>query len=112
LLHNFKLADYVSRTIFKDFTFNARLVSYLMSNNVCERQIRRITKYRNNSFFVGSPEAGEDFARLQSLFANIKNHALDAMTYISDLFRRIKNTAVEDMENLLAHKRQPDCLAK
>ena len=83
-----------------------------MSNNVCERQIRRITKYRNNSFFVGSPEAGEDCARLQSLFANIKNHALDAMAYISDLFRRIKNTAVEDMENLLAHKWQPDCLAK
>ena len=112
MLHNFKLADYVSRTIFKDFTFNARLVPYLMSNNVCERQIRRITKYRNNSFFVGSPEAGEDCARLQSLFANIKNHALDAMTYISDLFRRIKNTAVDDMENLLAHKWQPDCLAK
>lgn len=26
-----------------------------LSNNVCERQIRRIAKYRNNSYFVGSP---------------------------------------------------------
>lgn len=27
-----------------------------LSNNVCERRIRRIAKYRNNSYFVGSPE--------------------------------------------------------
>ena len=25
-----------------------------LSNNICERQIRRIAKYRNNSFFVGA----------------------------------------------------------
>lgn len=78
-----------------------------LSNNVCERQIRRITKYRNNSFFVGSPEAGVDFARLQSLFANIKNHTLNGMEYICDIFRRIKDTSEEEMENLLAHKWQP-----
>lgn len=78
-----------------------------LSDNVCERQIRRITKYRNNSFFVGSPEAGMDFARLQSLFANIKNHTLNGMEYICDIFRRIKDTSEEEMENLLAHKWQP-----
>ena len=37
-----------------------------LSNNVCERQIRRIAKYRNNSYFVGSPESGVRFARLMS----------------------------------------------
>ena len=36
-----------------------------------ERQIRRIAKCRNNSFFVGSPAAGVRFARLMSVFANI-----------------------------------------
>jgi len=33
-------------------------------DNASERQIRRIAKYRNNSYFVGSPEAGVRFARL------------------------------------------------
>ncbi len=34
-----------------------------LSNNCCERQIRRIAKYRNNSFLVGNSEAGVRFAR-------------------------------------------------
>ena len=47
-----------------------------LSNNVCERQIRRIAKYRNNSYFVGSLESGVRFARLMSHFANIRKHNL------------------------------------
>ena len=47
-----------------------------LSNNVCERQIRRIAKYRNNSYYVDSPEVGVGFARLMSHFANISNHNL------------------------------------
>ncbi|WP_421728604.1 IS66 family transposase [Bacteroides salyersiae] len=35
-----------------------------LSNNVYERQICRIAKYCNNSFFVGSPELGRHFACL------------------------------------------------
>ena len=49
-----------------------------LSNNICERQIRRIAKYRNNSFFVGSPEAG------------------------------IKTTSKEKIVGLLAHRWQPE----
>ncbi|WP_165157784.1 IS66 family transposase [Parabacteroides sp. ZJ-118] len=78
-----------------------------LSNNCCERQIRRIAKYRNNSFFVGSPEAGVRFARLQSVFANIRNHKLNAVQYLCDVFRRIKKTAKEELVNLLPHKWQP-----
>lgn len=37
-----------------------------LSNNCCEKQIRRIAKYRNNSLFVGSLAADKRFARLQS----------------------------------------------
>ena len=78
-----------------------------LSNNICERQIRRIAKYRNNSFFVGSPEAGVRFARLMSVFANIRNHKLDPVEYLCDVFRRIKTTSKEKLVGLLAHRWQP-----
>ena len=83
------------------------------SNNCCERQIRRIAKYRNNSFFVGSPEAGQRFARLQSVFGNIRNHKLIPQIYLCDVFRKIKNIATgakEEMVNLLAHRWQSGLL--
>ena len=78
-----------------------------LSNNICERQIRRIAKYRNNSFFVGSPKAGVRFARLMSVFANIRSHKLDPVEYLCDVFRRINKTPKENYVNLLAHKWQP-----
>ena len=82
-----------------------------LSNNVCERQIRRIAKYRNNSYFVGSPEAGVRFARLMSHFANIRKHNLEPVEYFCDVFRRIKNTAKDKLVDLLAHKWQPATVA-
>ena len=77
------------------------------SNNRCERQIRRLAKYRNNSFFTGSPQAAKRLARLLSHFANCKDHHLDSFTYLCDVFRRINNTAKEELVNLLEHKCQP-----
>lgn len=77
-----------------------------LSNNVCERQIRRIAKYRNNSYFVGSPESGVRFARLMSHFANIRKHNLDTVEYLCDVFRRIKKTAKDKLVDLLAHRWQ------
>lgn len=77
-----------------------------LSNNVCERQIRRIAKYRNNSYFVGSPESGVCFARLMSHFANIRRHNLDPVEYLCDVFRRIKKTAKDKLVDLLAHRWQ------
>ena len=77
------------------------------SNNRCERQIRRLAKYRNNSFFTGSPEAAKRLARLLSHFANCKDHRIDSFTYLCDVFRRIGKTAKEDLVNLLEHKWQP-----
>lgn len=77
-----------------------------LSNNVCERQIRRIAKYRNNSYFVGSPESGVRFARLMSHFANIRKHNLDPVEYLCDVFRRIKKTTKNKLVDLLAHRWQ------
>lgn len=71
-----------------------------------ERQIRRIAKYRNNSYFVGSPESGVRFARLMSHFANIRKHNLDPVEYLCDVFRRIKKTAKDKFVDLLAHRWQ------
>ena len=42
------------------------------SNNSVEREIRRLAKYRNNSFFVGSPDGGIRLARTLTIFANCK----------------------------------------
>ena len=78
-----------------------------LSNNICERQIRRIAKYRNNSYFVCSPESGVRFARLMSHFANIGKHNLDPVEYLSDVFRRIKTTAKDKLVDLLEHRWQP-----
>ena len=77
------------------------------SNNSCERQIRRIAKYRNNSFTVGSPEAAVRFARMMSVFANIRQHKLEPIAYLKDVLRRIKDTAKESMAYLLPHKWEP-----
>ena len=71
-----------------------------------EVMIRRIAKYRNNSYFVGSPESGVRFARLMSHFANIRKHNLDPVEYLCDVFRRIKKTAKDKLVDLLAHRWQ------
>lgn len=71
-----------------------------------ERQIRRIAKYRNNSYFVGSLESGMCFARLMSHFANIRKHNLESVDYLCDVFRRIKKAAKDKLADLLAHRWQ------
>ena len=68
---------------------------------------KMFTWHANNSFFVGSPEAGVRFVRLMSVFANIRNHNLDSVEYLCDVFRRIKNTANDKLVELLAHRWQP-----
>ena len=73
----------------------------------CDRQIRRLAKYKNNSFFTGSPEAAKSLARLLSHFANCKDHHIDSFTYLCDVFRRIKKTAKEYLVNLPERKWVP-----
>ena len=77
------------------------------SNNSVEREIRRLAKYRNNSFFVGSPDGGVRLARTLTIFANCKAYNIDPYKYLCDVFRRIKSTAKDEIVNLVAHKWQP-----
>lgn len=81
-----------------------------LSNNACERQIRRIAKYRNNNFFVGSPDLGRRFARLQSVFTNICNHKLAPQQYLCDIFRRIKNAVKDELVYFFLNKWQPQAI--
>ena len=48
-----------------------------------------------------------DVTLLMSIFANIRNHKLDPVKYLCDVFRRIKNTANDKLVELLVHKWQP-----
>ena len=77
------------------------------SNNSVEREIRRLAKYRNNSFYVGSPKGGARLARTLTIFANCKAYNIDPYKYLCDVFRRIKNTAKDQLVNLVAHRWQP-----
>ncbi len=78
-----------------------------LDNNACERTIRAIAKYRNNSFFVGSPEGGIRMARMKSIFANCRAHGVNSYDYLCDVFRRIGTTSKEGMFDLLVHRWQP-----
>ncbi len=82
-----------------------------LDNNACERTIRAIAKYRNNSFFVGSPEGGVRMARMKSLFANCRAHGVNSYAYLCDVFRRIGTTYKEGMFDLLVHRWQPQTVS-
>ena len=77
-----------------------------------ERQIRRIAKYRNNSYFVGSPESGVRFARLMSHFANIRKHNLDPVEYLCDVFCRIVYTNLKVYHFLIKKCTTPNRLQR
>lgn len=76
----------------------------LLSNNVCEQQMRRIAIYRNNSFFVGSIESAKRFARLCSLVQCAKLCKKNSTRYIEDLLNKIGNTVKDEYVNLLANR--------
>lgn len=50
---------------------------------------------------------GFDLQDFNLFFANIRNHKLNAVSYLCDVFRRIKKTTKEELVNLLPHKWQP-----
>ena len=77
------------------------------SNNVCERKIRSVAKYRNNSFFVGSVDSAKRFARIMSLVSSCKGCGVDVYEYLCEVFRRIDSTSEDEMVNLLPHKWPP-----
>ena len=68
---------------------------------------RRRGSVTTRCFFVGSPQGGVRLARTLTIFANCKAYNIDPYKYLCDVFRRIKNTAKDQLVNLVAHKWQP-----
>lgn len=50
---------------------------------------------------------GVRLARTLTTFANCKAYNIDPYKYLCDVFRRIKNTAKDELVNLVAHRWQP-----
>jgi transposase len=60
-----------------------------VDNNTVERAIRPIPLGRKNALFAGSDAGGERWAILASLINLTKPHAIDPLTYLSDVLDRI-----------------------
>lgn len=60
-----------------------------VDNNTVERAIRPIPLGRKNALFAGSDAGGERWAILASLINTAKLHAIDPLTYLSDVLDQI-----------------------
>jgi transposase len=60
-----------------------------VDNNTVERAIRPIPLGRKNALFAGSDAGGQRWAILASLINSAKLHAIDPLTYLSDVLDRI-----------------------
>jgi hypothetical protein len=58
-----------------------------LTNNACERALRKIVARRANWIFVGSDEDAKASAVFISLLASCRLHQLDSRQYLRDLFR-------------------------
>jgi transposase len=74
-----------------------------VDNNTVERAIRPIPLGRKNALFAGSDAGGERWAILASLINSAKLHAIDPLTYLSDVLDRIVSgrTKVNALRELL-----------
>ena len=61
-----------------------------LDNNISERALRIIAVGRKNYLFVGTKEAGENLAVLQSLVQTCKLHQVNPQKYLADVLIRIQ----------------------
>ena len=69
-----------------------------IDNNVAERAIRPLAIGRKNYLFAGNDGGGQTAAILYSLIASAQRHGLDPFAYLRDVFARIGDTPVSDLE--------------
>ena len=77
-----------------------------IDNNACERSLRGIAVGRNNWLFTGSQAGGEAAAAMFSLIASAKRHGLNPWRYLSDVFRRLPATPVNQIDQFLPDRWQ------
>ncbi len=79
-----------------------------IDNNRVENQIRPIALGRKNYLFAGSEQAAQNAGHLYSLLAAAKLHGLNPVDYLHDLLETIPHHPVNQLEELLPHRWQPN----
>lgn len=79
-----------------------------IDNNLVENQIRPIALGRKNYLFAGSEKAAQNAGNLYSLLAAAKLHGLNPVEYLRDLLETIANHPINQLEDLLPHRWQPN----
>jgi transposase len=79
-----------------------------IDNNLVENQIRPVALGRKNYLFAGSEKAAQNAGNLYSLLAAAKRHGLNPVEYLRDLIETIPNHPINQIEDLLPHRWQPN----
>lgn len=72
-----------------------------LDNNLSENALRIIAIGRKNFMFVGTKQAGQNLAILQSIIATCRIHGVNPQTYISDILIRMHTTPMSKLDELL-----------
>ncbi len=72
-----------------------------LDNNLAERELRIIATGRKNFLFVGTPEAGQNLAILQSIIATCKLQNVNPRPYLEDVLVRIQTHPAARIDELL-----------
>jgi transposase len=91
----------------------ARLVRYLddpaldIDNNIAERALRGVVIGKKNWLFAGSDQGGEHAAILYSMIESAKRNGVEPQAYLTDLFTRIPNARMSELEKFLPDRWKP-----
>jgi len=72
-----------------------------LDNNLAERVLRIIATGRKNFIFVGTPEAGQNLAILQSIIATCKLQGVNPRPYLEDVLVRVQTHPSARIDELL-----------
>ena len=72
-----------------------------IDNNAAERAIRPLALGRKNHLFAGSEEGGHYGAALYSILGTAKLNDIDPKAYLTAVLKRINNTPINQIEQLL-----------
>lgn len=72
-----------------------------LDNNRSERELRVIAVGRKNFLFVGSEEAGQNLAILQTIVATCQTNKINPYEYLRDVLIKIQTHPMKDIDSLL-----------
>src|ERR1700722_15995532 len=72
-----------------------------ISNNVSEREMKRVVLNRKNSLFVGNPRGGRTAAILASLTSTCRRHEVDPQLYLTQLLMNLPQAKMSELSDWL-----------